>query len=240
MDKERKAAKLADWKASGNAGPAPPPLMEHMELNEQYRRDLGAELAAAAVVNPDDEGRGRRTKTEVKYSDGLTDEQWANAVDASDDDVDEAVQRKRSRIQARRERLAMGAAAEEAEAEGKPFAASGIKMKGLLGAGAGAGTDGEGPETPTGSRAGKGKKRARPSESATPSVQGDDASGVSLDSRKVVAMLITLSRRSARLGHWRTRRRLRSCVGCTTKRTLKSRRWARISTSTLSSLSTRR
>jgi ATP-dependent helicase STH1/SNF2 len=43
-------------------------------------------------------GRGARERTKVKYDDGLTEEQWLDAVDADDDTIEEAVARKQQRI----------------------------------------------------------------------------------------------------------------------------------------------
>ncbi|QIW98608.1 hypothetical protein AMS68_004126 [Peltaster fructicola] len=43
-------------------------------------------------------GRGARERTKVKYDDGLTEEQWADAVDADDDTIEDAIARKQARI----------------------------------------------------------------------------------------------------------------------------------------------
>ena len=43
-------------------------------------------------------GRGARERTKVKYDDGLTEEQWLDAVDADDDTIENAVARKQARI----------------------------------------------------------------------------------------------------------------------------------------------
>ena len=43
-------------------------------------------------------GRGARERTRVRYDDGLTEEQWLDAVDADDDTIEEAVARKQARI----------------------------------------------------------------------------------------------------------------------------------------------
>lgn len=48
-------------------------------------------------------GRGARERTRVKYDDGLTEEQWLEAVDASDDNIEDAVARKQDKI-ARRQK----------------------------------------------------------------------------------------------------------------------------------------
>lgn len=46
-------------------------------------------------------GRGTRERAKVKYDDGLTEEQWLDAVDADDDTIESAVARKQARIQRR-------------------------------------------------------------------------------------------------------------------------------------------
>ncbi|KAI4734117.1 hypothetical protein E4T50_15337 [Aureobasidium sp. EXF-12298] len=46
-------------------------------------------------------GRGNRERAKVKYDDGLTEEQWLEAVDNSDDDIESAVARKQARISRR-------------------------------------------------------------------------------------------------------------------------------------------
>ncbi|KAI7057933.1 hypothetical protein KC352_g44118, partial [Hortaea werneckii] len=46
-------------------------------------------------------GRGARERTKVKYDDGLTEEQWLDAVDADDDTIEEAIARKQARMQKR-------------------------------------------------------------------------------------------------------------------------------------------
>ncbi|KAK4683794.1 ATP-dependent helicase STH1/SNF2, partial [Tremellales sp. Uapishka_1] len=162
MDRERNANKMADWKASGNSGPLPPPLMAESELPPFYRRDIGQEMAEQ-MANEDEQGRGRRTKTEVRYNDGLTDDQFINALEDSDDDVMEAAERKKSRIEKKAERKRANELLAEAEANGQPI--SSIKVKNLI--------KSEENVSPAPSSLSR-RKRARPSKSATPSIQGDD------------------------------------------------------------------
>ena len=122
-------------------------LMEESELPDIY----------VAEDNPQQEeveeyaGRGARVKTQVKYDDGLTEEQWLAAVDDSDDSIGEAAKRKQARIdkrrtnRAKRERDAAGGASspeeerestEEPEPEpqpkkkGRPAKSAGQKRKG--------------------------------------------------------------------------------------------------------------
>ncbi|ORY25176.1 SNF2 family N-terminal domain-domain-containing protein [Naematelia encephala] len=155
MDKDRKQAQLERWKAEGHKGELPPPLMADSELPAFYRRDLAKELAAQPEINDDEIGRGRRTKAEVKYTDGLTDDQWLNALDDSDDDPDDAAVRKKQRAEKKAERKRMNQELEQAEARGEPLSSVPIKLL-------------QDPDVKPA------KKRGRPSKSATPSVLGDD------------------------------------------------------------------
>ena len=163
MDRDRKSLQLSRWREGGHKGPLPPPLMQDSELPPFYRRDIGEELAQQ-IATEEEQGRGRRVKADVRYTDGLTDEQWLNAMENSDDDVAEAADRKRGRIERRQERKRMNDMLAQAEAEGKPL--STIKIKA--------------PEpspdpvsVPVAAIKGP-KKRGRPSASATPSIAGDD------------------------------------------------------------------
>lgn len=153
MDRERNEARITEWKELGNKGPLPPPLMQESELPPFYRRDIGQEMAEQ-VVSEEDQGRGRRAKAEVKYTDGLTDDQFINALENSDDDVESAAVRKRARAERKAERKRQNEMLAQAEAEGKPLSSVVVALKAEA-------------ETPAK------KKRGRPSKSATPGL-GDD------------------------------------------------------------------
>jgi len=74
-----------------------PRLMGENEVPELYLQ----EETAAAEVTEEFVGRGARERTRVRYDDGLTEEQWAMAVDADDDDPESAMLRKQARIDKR-------------------------------------------------------------------------------------------------------------------------------------------
>lgn len=104
MDKEREATDPY------GPGKPLPRLMGEDELPEIYMTEenpVQEEVEEYA-------GRGARVKTQVKYDDGLTEEQWLAAVDDSDDSIGEAAARKAARIKkrrdnkAKRERVAAG------------------------------------------------------------------------------------------------------------------------------------
>ncbi|WWC85737.1 uncharacterized protein L201_000603 [Kwoniella dendrophila CBS 6074] len=185
MDKDRKAAKLEAWKQLGKKeSELPPVLMAESELPPFYRRDIGQEMAMQ-VANEEEQGRGRRTKNEVRYTDGLTDDQFLAALENSDDDVEEAADRKRKRAQNKAERKRMNELLAQAEAQGKP-----LNTTTVVGSASIKDEDENdeddndnendspqpslsvNPKTPSNIRALK-KKRGRPSKSATPTLTDD-------------------------------------------------------------------
>lgn len=88
MDKERE--KTGTY---GSNKPLPR-LLSESELPEIYVNDDGPTEEAEEL----NLGRGNRERTRVKYDDGLTEEQWLEAVDNSDDDLEAAIARKEARI----------------------------------------------------------------------------------------------------------------------------------------------
>ena len=67
------------WRAAGNRGKPPPPLIQLEELPECYRTD---EPFASKEELDEIEGRGARKRTIVNYNDGLSDDQWAMVSEA--------------------------------------------------------------------------------------------------------------------------------------------------------------
>ncbi|TXT04831.1 hypothetical protein VHUM_04099 [Vanrija humicola] len=184
MDKERAERKLAEWKEAGNKPPIPPPLMQESELPPFYRRDIGQEMAEQ-IAAEEEQGRGRRAKADVRYTDGLTDDQFINALENSDDDVDQAADRKRARAERKAERKRANEILAKAESEGKPLSSVVEALKA------------EAAPTETASATPK-KKRGRPSKSATPSFQAEETpvvkrrkttGGLSHDEREMVKKL---------------------------------------------------
>ncbi|KZS90363.1 hypothetical protein SISNIDRAFT_488568 [Sistotremastrum niveocremeum HHB9708] len=97
MDIERERAAEERWRAAGNRGPRPAPLMQLEELPLCWRSDNVLD------VKEDEEkieGRGARKRREVNYNDGLTDEQFALAVE-EEEDLDELMERNRERKERR-------------------------------------------------------------------------------------------------------------------------------------------
>ncbi|KAG9233451.1 putative chromatin structure-remodeling complex subunit snf21 [Amylocarpus encephaloides] len=72
-----------------------PRLMAESELPELYMSDGNPIPDEVEEIK----GRGARERTRVKYDDGLTEEQWLNAVDDDDDSPEAAIARKEARRQ---------------------------------------------------------------------------------------------------------------------------------------------
>ncbi len=75
MDVERERSAEERWRAAGNRGPRPAPLMTLEELPAYWQTDevYDANREDDGLI----EGRGARKRQVVNYSDGLTDEQFA-------------------------------------------------------------------------------------------------------------------------------------------------------------------
>ena len=75
LDAERERNALENWRAAGNRGKPPPPLIQLEELPDCYQTDepFGVEGGVEDVV----EGRGARKRNVVSYNDGLDDDTWA-------------------------------------------------------------------------------------------------------------------------------------------------------------------
>ncbi|KAH7908208.1 SNF2 family N-terminal domain-containing protein [Hygrophoropsis aurantiaca] len=82
MDIKRERDALEAWRAAGNRGKPPLGLMQIEELPECYQTD---EPFDVQDVDDTVEGRGQRRRNVVNYTDGLSDEQWAMAVEDGED-----------------------------------------------------------------------------------------------------------------------------------------------------------
>jgi len=71
-----------------------PRLLGESELPDIYMQEDNPVVEEIEV----NAGRGARERTRVKYDDGLTEEQWLEAVDADDDTIEDAIARKEKRI----------------------------------------------------------------------------------------------------------------------------------------------
>ena len=90
MDEERNKDLLY---GTGPGSKRVPRLMAESELPEIYMSDGNPISEEAEEIR----GRGARERTRVKYDDGLTEEQWLNAVDDDEDSPEAAAARKMAR-----------------------------------------------------------------------------------------------------------------------------------------------
>ncbi|TPX66244.1 hypothetical protein SpCBS45565_g04602 [Spizellomyces sp. 'palustris'] len=79
MDADRKAAELQSWRAAGNRGDPPPRLMQDSELPSVYVQE--EELPTEQEIEL---GRGARARKEVRYDDGLNEDQFLAGLDSGD------------------------------------------------------------------------------------------------------------------------------------------------------------
>ncbi|KAI5474907.1 ATP-dependent helicase STH1/SNF2 [Pseudohyphozyma bogoriensis] len=93
MDKNRRAAEETAWAAAGNTGKIPERLIQESELPEVYRMEHQVEVVGEDEIIA--EG-ARRARTQVTYDDGLSEEQWLQALEEEDDDDGTTKKRKRA------------------------------------------------------------------------------------------------------------------------------------------------
>jgi ATP-dependent helicase STH1/SNF2 len=79
-----------------------PRLLSEAELPEIYMNDDGPVVEEKEEINI---GRGARERTRVKYDDGLTEEQWLEAVDNDEDTIEAAIARKEAKVARRKGKL---------------------------------------------------------------------------------------------------------------------------------------
>ncbi|RGB30163.1 SNF2 family N-terminal domain-containing protein [Rhizophagus diaphanus] len=101
MDIQRAAEEEAEWRALGEKGKRPERLIEEKELPPVYMKEYDT------VIQREDDtteyGRGQRLRGDVHYDDGLTEDQWVNAIQDDDVDVHEMIAKKQA---AKKRRLA--------------------------------------------------------------------------------------------------------------------------------------
>ncbi|CAG8477796.1 8924_t:CDS:10 [Gigaspora margarita] len=94
IDNERTQREEIDWKKSGGKGKRPERLIGENELPPVYIKEYNA------IVQQDEPGveygRGQRPRGSVHYDDGLTEEQWVNAIEDEDIDVEELIAKRQA------------------------------------------------------------------------------------------------------------------------------------------------
>ncbi|KAI8637639.1 SNF2 family N-terminal domain-containing protein [Parasitella parasitica] len=101
IDDEREEGDLRNWQAMGRRG-KPERLITESELPEIYLND---DPVHEDIDDPLSLGRGQRSRDSVRYDDGLTEEQWLNALEDDNVDLDELIAKKERRKQKRMARL---------------------------------------------------------------------------------------------------------------------------------------
>ncbi|KAG6902971.1 hypothetical protein C0995_008544 [Termitomyces sp. Mi166 len=159
MDIKRERDMIENWRHSGGRGKPPPPLMQLEELPECYQTD---EPFEAKEIEDVLEGRGQRRRNVVSYNDGLSDEQWALALEEGED-----IQELSERTRDRKDRRAANKLLREADASNRGTPASDVDSRRKSKKGKSKASD---YEPNTGSK----RKRGQKSMSVTPSINGDD------------------------------------------------------------------
>ncbi|KAJ2819686.1 ATP-dependent DNA helicase Snf21 [Coemansia sp. 'formosensis'] len=103
MDKERAAQDLQQWRDAGHTGNAPERLMTRGELPEEYLYDYDPVEERRQAEEEATRDKRRKTKR-VYYNDGLTEEQWLNALKDDNIDLDDYITKKRERQERKRKR----------------------------------------------------------------------------------------------------------------------------------------
>ncbi|KAF9042067.1 SNF2-family ATP dependent chromatin remodeling factor snf21 [Panaeolus papilionaceus] len=97
MDIQREREALEKWRAEGNRGKPPQPLVQLEELPECYQTDEPFEIKDEIDIM---EGRGQRRRNIVSYNDGLDDDTWALALEEGED-IQELSERARDKKERR-------------------------------------------------------------------------------------------------------------------------------------------
>ncbi|GAA6031503.1 hypothetical protein JCM8097_006487 [Rhodosporidiobolus ruineniae] len=100
MDRDRKAAEEAAWAAAGNQGKLPERLIQEYELPESYRVEHAKAPKGGIFHEDPNQGDARRNRTAVTYDDGMSEEQWLQALEDEEDAAEAEKAGKRGRRKA--------------------------------------------------------------------------------------------------------------------------------------------
>ncbi|KAJ2832016.1 ATP-dependent DNA helicase Snf21 [Coemansia furcata] len=103
MDKERAAQELQQWRNAGHTDNAPEHLMTRGELPEEYLRDYNPVEERRQAEEEATRDKSRKTKR-VYYDDGLSEEQWLDALEDDNVDLDAYIAMNRERQGRKRKR----------------------------------------------------------------------------------------------------------------------------------------
>ncbi|KAJ3860637.1 SNF2-family ATP dependent chromatin remodeling factor snf21 [Lentinula novae-zelandiae] len=161
MDIKRERDAMENWRAMGNRGKPPQPLVQLEELPECYQTDEPFDSKDAEELV---EGRGQRKRNVVSYNDGLDDDTWAMALEDGED-----LQELTDKTRERKERRATNKLLKEAEVSNRGTPASDTESRGRRGRKAKSKLNSDEPAAGS-----KRKRGAMKSMSVTPSIAEDD------------------------------------------------------------------
>ncbi|KAJ3849296.1 SNF2-family ATP dependent chromatin remodeling factor snf21 [Lentinula lateritia] len=161
MDIKRERDAMENWRAMGNRGKPPQPLVQLEELPECYQTDEPFDSKDAEELV---EGRGQRKRNVVSYNDGLDDDTWAMALEDGED-----LQELTDKTRERKERRATNKLLKEAEVSNRGTPASDTESRGRRGRKAKSKLNHDEPAAGS-----KRKRGAMKSMSVTPSIAEDD------------------------------------------------------------------
>ncbi|KAI9505599.1 SNF2 family N-terminal domain-containing protein [Coemansia spiralis] len=151
MDKERAERERREWLDAGNTGNPPERLFTESELPEEYLHDYDP-VEERRKIEEEATRDKSRNRQRVYYDDGLSEEQWLDALENDGVDMDEVIRKKRER-QERRSGMATPGAGGRRTGR-KRLRLAGIDHEEDTGAGAGTGA-----ATPTGASARKSRRK---------------------------------------------------------------------------------
>ncbi|KAJ1764763.1 ATP-dependent DNA helicase Snf21 [Coemansia sp. RSA 1843] len=103
MDEEHLAHERQEWLEAGNSGDPPERLFTEAELPEEYLHDYDP-VEERRKMEEEATRDKSRNRQRVYYDDGLSEEQWLNALEDDDIDLDDVISRRREKQERRRKR----------------------------------------------------------------------------------------------------------------------------------------
>ncbi|PIA12582.1 hypothetical protein COEREDRAFT_100025 [Coemansia reversa NRRL 1564] len=103
IDKERAARELQEWRDAGHTGTPPERLFTESELPEEYLHDYDPVEERRRIEEEATRDKSRKTKR-VYYDDGLSEEQWLDALEDDNVNLDDVIHKKREKQERQRKR----------------------------------------------------------------------------------------------------------------------------------------
>ncbi|TFK38607.1 SNF2-family ATP dependent chromatin remodeling factor snf21 [Crucibulum laeve] len=162
IDMQRERDTLEAWRAQGNRGKPPQPLMQLEELPDCYQNDEPFTIQDEEELI---EGRGQRRRNVVSYNDGLSDDAWAQALEEGED-----LQELAERAREKKDRRATNKLLKDTETSGRATPISDIDVRGRNKSKKGKSKANDYDGILSGSK----RKRGAKSMSVTPSIADDE------------------------------------------------------------------